>query len=98
MEYIKENIDNVIQKFIERYDGSKTFTEAYEKNVPFYFKRHKTLIVPSSMVNLEFGCSEFRMDTRLTEELKKYGARRCTRQLYKNGVSNTSVLCWVFSV
>ena len=98
MEYTKELIDEKVKGFIEMYDGSRSFTEAVEHNVPFYYKRHKICIVPTTIVNLAFNNPEFRMSEALVKALREYGAKRTTRQTYLNGEQNTYVQCWIFNV
>lgn len=96
---ITENqIKEAVQHFLKMYSGTKTFTEAYLKGEPYYFKRHKSLIVPSEMINNYFGCSKYRMSAEIVEILQKCGARRAYRQLYTNGKQGNAILVWVFEV
>ncbi len=94
----KEKFDDMVQHFLKMYSGTKTFTEAYLKGEPYYFKRHKSLIVPSEMINSYFGCSKYRMSTEIVETLQKYGAKRAYRQIYENGRQSSAILVWVFEV
>lgn len=98
MEITKEVIDEAVQKFIKMDSGNKTFSEAYKKGEPFYYKRHKILIVPSEIINRHFGCSVYRMSAEIVESLQKYGARRAYRQMYVNGKQGSAILVWVFEV
>lgn len=98
MEITKERIDEAVQHFLKMDSGNRTFTEAYTKGEPYYFKRHKSLIVPSEMLNKHFGCSQYRMSGELVENLQKYGAKRAYRQVYANGKQTSAILCWVFEV
>jgi hypothetical protein len=98
MEITKEKIDEAIQHFLKMDSGNRTFTEAYKKGEPYYFKRHKSLIVPSEMINNYFGCSKYRMSTEIVEILQKFGARRAYRQIYENGKQGSAILVWVFEV
>lgn len=98
MEITKEKFDEMVQQFKKMDSGNKTFTEAYKKGEPYYFKRHKSLIVPSEMINNYFGCSKYRMSTEIVEILQKYGARRAYRQIYENGKQGSAILVWVFEV
>lgn len=91
---IKEAVDH----FMKMYSGTRTFTEAYNKNEPFYFKRHKSLIVPSEMLNNYFGCNKYRMSAEIVEILQKYGGKRAYRQIYENGKQSSAILVWVFEV
>ena len=94
----KEKFDDMVQYFLKMDSGNKTFTEAYNKGEPYYFKRHKSLIVPSEMINDYFGCSKYRMSAEIVEILQKYGARRAYRQIYENGKQSSAILVWVFEV
>ena len=94
----KEMVEKMIKDFCEKGDGCRDFTEAYSKNVPFYYKRHKSLVVPSSIINEYFGCPKFRMSAELVDILKGYGAKRVCRQTYECGKQSISVQCWVFNV
>lgn len=91
---IKEAVDH----FMKMYSGTRTFTEAYNKGEPYYFKRHKSLIVPSEMLNNYFGCNKYRMSAEIVEMLQKSGARRAYRQIYENGKQGSAILVWVFEV
>lgn len=91
---IKEAVDH----FMKMYSGTKSFTEAYNKGEPYFFKRHGSLIVPSEMINNYFGCSKYRMSTEIVEILQKFGARRAYRQIYENGKQGSAILVWVFEV
>ena len=68
------------------------------KGEPYYFKRHKSLIVPSEMINNYFGCSKYRMSAEIVEMLQKCGAKRAYRQLYDKGKQSVAILVWVFEV
>lgn len=98
MEITKEKIDEAVQHFLKMDSGNRTFTEAYNKGEPYYFKRHKSLIVPSEMINSYFGCSKYRMSAEIVAILQKYGARRAYRQIYENGKQSSAILVWVFEV
>lgn len=98
MEITKETVEEAIQKFIKMDSGNRTFTEAYTKGEPFYFKRHRTLIVPSEIINRYFGCSLYRMSAKLVEILQICGGKRAYRQIYENGKQGSAILVWVFSV
>lgn len=98
MEITKEKINEAVQHFKKMDSGNKTFTEAYNKGEPYYFKRHKSLIVPSEMINDYFGCNKYRMSTEIVEILQKYGAKRAYRQIYVNGKQGSAILVWVFEV
>ena len=98
MEYTKETFDKAIKDFIKMDSGNRSFTEAFEKKEPFYYKRHKTLIVPSEIINRYFGCPLYRMDAKVVEMLQNNGGKRACRQLYANGKQYTSIQCWVFDV
>lgn len=98
MEYTKEVFDKAINDFIAMDSGNRSFTEAYSKKEPFYYKRHKTLIVPSEIINRYFGCPLFRMNGKIIEMLKKNGGKRICRQTYVNGKQDFSVQCWVFTI
>ena len=98
MEITKEKIDEAVQHFLKMDSGNRTFTEAYKKGEPYYFKRHKSLIVPSEMINNYFGCSKYRMSAEIVEILQKYGARRAYRQIYEDGKQSSAILVWVFEV
>lgn len=91
---IKEAVDH----FMKMYSGTRTFTEAYNKGEPYYFKRHKSLIVPSEMLNNYFGCNKYRMSAEIVEMLQKCNARRAYRQIYENGKQGSAILVWVFEV
>ena len=98
MEITKEKIDEMVQHFLKMDSGNRTFTEAYNKGEPYYFKRHKSLIVPSEMINTYFGCPKYRMSAEIVEILQKFGARRAYRQIYENGKQSSAILVWVFEV
>ena len=98
MEITKEKIDEMVQHFIKMDSGNRTFTEAYNKGEPYYFKRHKSLIVPSEMINSYFGCPKYRMSAEIVEILQDCGARRAYRQIYENGKQASAILVWVFVV
>lgn len=98
MEITKEKIDEAVQHFKKMDSGNKTFTEAYKKGEPYYFKRHKSLIVPSEMINSYFGCAKYRMSAEIVEILQKFGARRAYRQIYEGGKQSSAILVWVFEV
>lgn len=98
MEITKEKFDEMVQHFKKMDSGNKTFTEAYNKGEPYYFKRHKSLIVPSEMLNKYFGCSQYRMSGEIVAILQKFGAKRAYRQIYENGKQSSAILCWVFEV
>jgi len=97
-EITAEDVKKAVEYFLRMYSGTKTFTEAYKKNEPYYFKRHKSLIVPSEMINSYFGCPKYRMSAEIVEILQKYGARRAYRQIYENGKQSSAILVWVFEV
>ena len=94
----KRVVEKAVQHFLKMDSGSRTFTEAYNKGEPYYFKRHGSLIVPSEMINNYFGCSKYRMSAEIVEMLQKAGAKRAYRQLYTNGKQGTAILVWVFNV
>lgn len=98
MEITKEKFDEMVQHFLKMDSGNRTFTEAYNKGEPYYFKRHKSLIVPSEMINTYFGCPKYRMSAEIVEILQKCGARRAYRQIYENGRQSSAILVWVFEV
>lgn len=98
MEITNEMIADAVQKFLKMDSGNRSFSEAYKKGEPYYFKRHKTLIVPSEIINTYFGCSKYRMSSELVEKLQNYGARRAYRQLYENGKQGSAILVWCFEV
>ena len=98
MEITKEMIADAVQKFVKMDSGNRSFSEAYKKGEPYYFRRHNTLIVPSEIINRFFGCSKYRMSTELVENLQKYGAKRAYRQLYENGKQGSAILVWCFEV
>ena len=98
MEITKEKFDEMVQHFKKMDSGNKTFTEAYKKGEPYYFKRHKSLIVPSEMINNYFGCSKYRMSAEIVETLQKYNARRAYRQIYENGKQGSAILTWIFNI
>ena len=94
----KEKFDEMVQHFLKMDSGNRTFTEAYKKGEPYYFKRHKSLIVPSEMINSYFGCAKYRMSAEIVEILQKFGARRAYRQIYEGGKQSSAILVWVFEV
>lgn len=98
MEFTKEVIDEAVQKFIKMDSGNRSFSEAYKKGEPFYYKRHKILIVPSEILNRYFGCPLYRMNSELVENLQKHGAKRAYRQLYEDGKQGSAILVWVFQL
>ena len=98
MKYTKEDFDKAVKAFIEMDSGNRSFTEAYGKKEPFYYKRHKTLIVPSEIINKYFGCSLYRMSADIVELLQNNNAKRACRQVYENGKQSISVQVWVFTV
>ena len=98
MEITKEMIADAVQKFIKMDSGNKSFTEAYTKGEPYYYRRHKSLIVPSEIINGFFGCNKYRMSAELVEKLQEYGAKRAYRQVYENGKQSSAILVWVFEV
>ena len=98
MKYTKEDFDKAVKAFIEMDSGNRSFTEAYGKKEPFYYKRHKTLIVPSEIINKYFGCSLYRMSADVVELLQKNGGKRACRQIYESGKQSISVQCWVINV
>ena len=94
----KQKFDEMVQHFLKMDSGNRTFTEAYKKDEPYYFKRHKSLIVPSEMINSYFGCNKYRMSAEIVTILQKFGARRAYRQIYEGGKQSSAILCWVFEV
>lgn len=98
MEITKENVLKAIEVFKNMDSGNRCFTEAYNKGEPYYFKRHKILIVPSEIINRYFGCSIYRMSANLVEILQNIGAKRAYRQVYKNGKQGKAILVWCFEV
>lgn len=98
MNYTKEDYEKAINAFIEMDSGNRGFSEAWNKKEPYYYKRHKTLIVPSEVINKYFGCSLYRMSPEVVELLQKYGGKRACRQIYENGKQSISVQCWIFNV
>ena len=98
MDYTKEVIDEAVQKFIKMDSGNRSFSEAYKKGEPFYYKRHRVLIVPSEILNRYFGCPLYRMNSKLVESLQNYGAKRAYRQIYEDGRQADAILVWVFNV
>lgn len=96
MEITTERIAEAVDVFKKMDSGSRSFSEAYNKGEPYFFKRHRLLIVPSEIINTHFGCSRFRMDKSIVEALNKYGAKRAYRQLYANGKQGNAILCWCF--
>lgn len=98
MEITREDIEKAVEVFKKMDSGSRSFTEAYNKGEPYYFRRHKILIVPSEIINRHFGCSIYRMPTNLVENLQKYGAKRAYRQIYTDGKQGSAILVWLFEV
>ena len=98
MEITKEMVEEAVQKFIKMDSGNRSFSEAYHKGEPFYYKRHNLLIVPSEIINRYFGCNLYRMSANLVESLQNYGAKRAYRQLYENGKQGNAILVWVFQL
>jgi hypothetical protein len=98
MEITKDDIAEAVQKFIKMDSGNRSFSEAYNKGEPFYYKRHKLLIVPSEIINRYFGCNIYRMSSELVEILQIYGAKRAYRQIYENGKQSSAILVWTFNV
>ena len=98
MEITKESVLEAIEVFKKMDSGNRTFTEAYNKGEPYYYNRHKLLIVPSEIINRYFGCSLYRMSANLVEILQKMGAKRAYRQVYENGKQGKAILVWVFEV
>lgn len=93
-----ETIAQAIEVFKKMDSGNRSFTEAYDKGEPFYYKRHNILIVPSEIINTHFGCSKYRMSAELVESLQKHGAKRAYRQIYKDGKQGSAILVWVFEL
>ena len=98
MEYTKDVYDKAVQDFINMDSGNRGFTEAYSKKEPYYYKRHKTLIVPSEIINRYFGCPLYRMSADIVEMLQNNGGKRACRQIYENGKQSISVQVWIFTV
>ena len=98
MEITKENVEEAIQKFVKMDSGNHSFSEAYHKGEPFYYKRHNILIVPSEIINRYFGCSLYRMSAKLVEILQICGGKRAYRQIYENGKQGSAILVWVFQL
>ena len=98
MEITKENVLEAIEVFKKMDSRNRTFTEAYNKGEPYYYNRHKLLIVPSEIINRYFGCSLYRMSANLVEILQNMGAKRAYRQVYENGKQGRAILVWVFEV
>lgn len=98
MDITKERVLEAIEVFKKMDSGNRTFTEAYNKGEPYYYNRHKLLIVPSEIINRYFGCSLYRMSANLVEILQNMGAKRAYRQVYENGKQGKAILCWVFEV
>lgn len=98
MDITKEQVLEAIEVFKKMDSGNKTFTEAYNKGEPYYYNRHKLLIVPSEIINRYFGCSLYRMSANLVEILQNMGAKRAYRQVYENGKQGKAILVWVFEV
>lgn len=98
MEITTERIAEAVNVFKKMDSGSRSFSEAYNKGEPYFFKRHRLLIVPSEIINTHFGCSRFRMDKSVVEALNKYGAKRAYRQIYENGKQSSAILVWIFEI
>lgn len=94
----KEVVEKAVQHFMKMDSGCRTFTEAYNKGEPYFFKRHGSLIVPSKMLNEYFNCPKYRMSAEIVEMLQKAGARRAYRQIYENGKQSSAILVWVFEI
>ncbi len=88
------DFEKAVKDFIAMDSGNRDFTEAWKKKEPFYYKRHKTLIVPSEVINRYFGCNLYRMSPEIVELLQKNGAKRACRQVYENGKQSISVQVW----
>ena len=89
MEITKEKFDEMVQHFLKMDSGNRTFTEAYNKGEPYYFKRHKSLIVPSEMINDYFGCNKYRMSAEIVAILQNQQLKREENESRRNeaGVS-----------
>lgn len=98
MEITKETVKEAVQKFIKMDSGNRSFTEAYKKGEPYYYRRHKVLIVPSEIINRYFGCNKYRMSAEIVEKLQDYGAKRAYRQIYENGKQGSAILTWIFDI
>lgn len=98
MEITKENVLKAIEVFKKMDSGNKSFTEAYKKGEPYFFKRHSLLLVPSEIINTYFNCSKYRMSVELVELLQEVGAKRAYRQIYVNGKQGSAILVWCFEV
>ena len=98
MKFTKEEVEKAIKYFVSLYDGSRDFSEAYSKGLPYHYKRHRICVVPTVLINKYFGCSEFHMNEELVKLLKELGHKRTSRQIYKDGVPDCYVQCWVFNV
>lgn len=98
MEITKENVLKAIEVFKKMDSGNKSFTEAYKKGEPYFFKRHSLLIVPSEIINTHFGCPKYRMSAELVEILQEIGAKRAYRQIYVNGKQGNAILVWCFEI
>ena len=98
MDFTKENVEKAVKHFVDMYDGSRDFSEAYLKGVPYYYKRHHVCVVPTTIVNKYFGCAEFHMNEELVKLLKELGHKRTSRMLYKDGQPDCYIQCWVFNV
>lgn len=98
MDITREDVEKAVQVFIKMDSGNRSFTEAYKKGEPYYYKRHKVLIVPSEIINRYFGCSIYRMSAKLVEKLQIFGAKRAYRQIYENGKQSSAILTWVFNI
>lgn len=96
MDITREDVEKAVQVFIKMDSGNRSFTEAYKKGEPYYYKRHKVLIVPSEIINRYFGCSIYRMSSELVEKLQDYGGKRAYRQVYNDGKQGSAILVWVF--
>jgi hypothetical protein len=98
MDITKENVLEAVEAFKKMYSGTRSFTEAYNRGEPYYYQRHKILIVPSELINVHFGCNKYRMSAKLVEILQEVGGRRAYRQVYENGKQGSAILVWVFEV
>ena len=98
MEITNEKVLEAIEVFKKMDGGNRSFSEAYNKGEPYYYNRHKILIVPSEIINRHFGCNLYRMNPKLVEILQNMGAKRAYRQLYENGKQGKAILVWVFEV
>lgn len=96
MEYTTEVLDKAVIDFIGMSDDKdRDFSEAYLNKRPYYFKKHHNITVPTEIINHYFGQRPWRMEKALVDALKKYGANRLSRQVYKNGELWGSQQVWV---